>query len=291
MSGFSHARWDPQLADLAARFRVAEPFPHVHLTDFLDLEVVRQGARDFPSPRSGPWITYRHYNERKLGQSRREAFPASLGALVDELCAPGFVRWLSALTGIPDLLADPVLDGGGLHQTERGGYLNIHADFTMHHYQRNWRRRLNLILFLNETWQEDWGGALELWDERIQRCVVKVPPLLNHAVIFETTATSFHGYADPLACPPGTTRKSIALYYYAPGAAERRAARATNYRARPGDGARALGIWCDKTMVALYSRAKSRLGLSDDLASRLHRLAHLGGRPSSRPPAPRTTSS
>jgi hypothetical protein len=39
-------------------------------------------------------------------------------------------------------------------------------------------------------------------------------------VIFSTTDTSFHGHPHPLASPPGTTRKSISLYYYTAGRPE-----------------------------------------------------------------------
>jgi hypothetical protein len=68
--------------------------------------------------------------------------------VADELNSPEFVEWLSELTGIPGLIADTDLEGGGLHQSGRGGFLNIHADFTMHHYHKHWRRRVNLILYL-----------------------------------------------------------------------------------------------------------------------------------------------
>jgi hypothetical protein len=32
--------------------------------------------------------------------------------------------------------------------------------------------------------------------------------------IFTTTNSSFHGHPEPLLCPEGVSRKSIALYYY-----------------------------------------------------------------------------
>jgi len=49
----------------------------------------------------------------------------------------------------------------------------------------------------------------------------------------------------------------------------RRVSRSTNYESRPGDGIRESAlIWADKQFVKLYSRAKTALGLSDDIASR-----------------------
>jgi hypothetical protein len=92
---------------------------------------------------------------------------------------------------------------------------------------------------------------------------------MNHAVIFNTTEESIHGYPDPLTCPADVTRKSIALYYYTEEAQASSAPRATNYRARPGDGARAALIWLDNKMLSIYSWVKRTLGLSDNFASKV----------------------
>ena len=155
-----------------------------------------------------------------------------------------------------------------MHRSERGGFLNVHADFTMHHHKKNWRRRINVIVYLNPDWKPAWGGAIELWNRDMTKCVVSVPPLANHAVIFNTDEHSFHGYADPITCPSGVCRRSLALYYYT---AERdtKVPLSTNYQSRPEDGAlTAALIWGDKQLVRLYSSVKSRLGLTDDFASR-----------------------
>jgi hypothetical protein len=266
---FPYSRWTSALPVLSDRYSRQAPFPHVHLENFLDDEVLYRAIAEFPEVGSGPWVHYKHYNENKLGMTLRDAFPPFIGALVDELNSPAFVRWLSILTGIPGLVADPSLEGGGMHQSGAGGFLNVHADFTRHHHHADWRRRVNVIVYLNRGWQPEWGGSIELWDREMQRPVVRVPPLANNAVIFNTDETSYHGFADSLRCPPNVTRKSLALYYYTVDASDGAPARSTNYQARPGDGGgKAALIWADKTLVAAYSRAKSTLGLSDDFASR-----------------------
>ncbi|HSC28078.1 MAG TPA: hypothetical protein VLD67_12435, partial [Vicinamibacterales bacterium] len=110
---FDYARWGARLGFLSRAYREAEPFPHIELDAFLDEDVARLAVADFPGPRDTEWIQYKHYNEHKLGQSRREEFPPFIGALVDELNSPEFVQFLSALTGIPGLKSDPMLEGGG----------------------------------------------------------------------------------------------------------------------------------------------------------------------------------
>jgi len=274
---FDYQRWSPALPELARRYQAGTPFPHIHLENFLDPAMARALAEEFPAPDSTAWIQYKHHNENKMGLTKRELFPPRLGQVSDELNSPDFLSWLTQLTGIQGLVSDESLEGGGLHQSARGGFLNVHADFTMHHHRKNWRRRINLILYLNEGWREEWGGAIELWDAKMTACVEKVYPLLNHALLFSTDETSYHGFPDPLACPEGVSRKSLALYYYTPETGAVRAGRSTNYRARPGDGpVRSALIWADKQAVHVYSRVKEIFGLSDDFASRV--LGFLSGK-------------
>jgi hypothetical protein len=267
---FPYAKWSVETDGLSRQFRQNRPYSHLHLKGFLDEEIALEMAREFPGLETDAWTSYKHQNENKLGLTKRSLFPVLLGEVVDELNSPPFVRWLSQVTGIPGLLADDTLEGGGLHQSGPGGFLNIHTDFSMHHYHKHWRRRVNLILYLNPNWQEQWGGAIELWDRNVRQCVVRIPPLLNEALIFETNDISYHGFPEALRCPEGESRKSIALYYYTLDSEAHVKARSTNYRPRPEDGAlKSALIWLDKEAVDLYSRAKARFGFSDEFASKM----------------------
>jgi hypothetical protein len=267
---FLRAEWRAQVRSISQVYRAAVPFPHIHLYPFLDERALVGVAAEFPDPHSTEWIRYKHANENKNGLSRRDLFPPHIGELVDELNSPAFVSWISQLTEIPDLVSDPSLEGGGLHQSSRGGFLNVHTDFSVHHHRPNWRRRVNLILYLNSGWQTSWGGALELWDQNMKRCVVSYAPILNHAVIFNTDDHSLHGFPDALQCPEGVSRKSLALYYYTMSAPGKAVVRSTRYRPRPEDGyLKSLMMRLDSRAVDLYSRAKRRFGFSDHIASKL----------------------
>jgi Rps23 Pro-64 3,4-dihydroxylase Tpa1-like proline 4-hydroxylase len=270
---FPYQRWGSRLSALAKQYQENRPCPHILLKDFLDFEVAQDMATQFPQATSDAWTQYKHANENKLGMPKREMFPAPIRAVTDELNSPEFVAWVSELTGIPNLMPDPMLEGGGLHQSGPGGYLNVHTDFSMHHFHTHWHRRVNLILYLNPEWQEEWGGALELWerkDGKMARCAAKYPPLLNHALIFTTDERSLHGFPDPLTCPKGESRKSLALYYYTLERGKKVTSHSTDYFARPQDGWRkAAMIWLDKKAVDLYSRAKARFGFSDEFASKV----------------------
>ena len=267
---FPYSKQSSELSALSRRYQDNSPFPHIRLTDFLDPEVAGAMAEEFPDPGTEAWTHYKHHNENKLGLAKRNLFPPHIGGVTDGLNSTEFVSWLSELTGIPGLVADPSLAGGGLHQSGRGGFLNLHTDFSNHHYQKNWCRRVNLILYLNPDWQEEWGGAIEFWEKSMRCCAAKYPPLFNHAVIFTTCEGSFHGFPDPLQCPANVSRKSLALYYYTVEPIAQSGGRSTDYRARPSDGLlESALIWLDKEAVDLYSRAKARFGFSDKFASKV----------------------
>jgi len=268
------ANLEARLPELRDQYRSAAPFPHIMLDDFLVPDVARRAIEEFPPVDPERWINYVHVNERKFGNTNPRSWGPTLQAVATGLTAEPFVRFLEELTGIESLIVDDAFEGGGLHQSLTGGFLNVHADFTVHPQHRHWRRRVNVLVYLNDEWPAAYGGDLELWSIDMKRCVETIAPVGNRAVIFTTDADSFHGHPDPLRCPPGVARQSMALYYFT--AEDEPMVRSTEYRARPGDGPRSVLIYLDKQVVRNYDRVKRRLGLSDDFASRfLNRLQRL----------------
>jgi hypothetical protein len=268
---FDYDAWEARLPELAKTYRRENPFPHIFLDQFINSNVADEALAQFPSADSGEWIQYRHVSENKLGQNKRDAIPEIHRSIIDEFNSPRFIRFLERMTGIEGLVPDPHLEGGGLHQIRREGFLNLHADFTAHVHQPLWARRVNLLLYLNRDWQDAYGGHLELWDRQMHGCVQKILPVLNRCVVFNTDPDTFHGHPDPLQCPEGQTRKSMALYYYTIEK-EPPARRSTEYRARPQDSAvRAAMIYADKKALRMYDFVKRRFGLDDRLVSRILR--------------------
>lgn len=130
-----------------------------------------------------------------------------------------FLDFLSAITGIENLLPDSTLAGGGNHEIKPGVFLKVHSDFNKHPvYQLD--RRINVLVYLNQDWEEKFGGHFELWNEKMTRCETRILPLFNRVATFSTTSKSYHGHPNALACPEDRSRKSIALYYYTNGRPE-----------------------------------------------------------------------
>jgi Rps23 Pro-64 3,4-dihydroxylase Tpa1-like proline 4-hydroxylase len=247
---------------LADRYQNASPFPHIVIDDFLDADVLRKVLAQFPSSENRNFFD-RDQERLKFQYQPHEVASGLVRNLFAELNSQAFLGFLEAMTGMDGLISDPYFDGGGLHETKRGGHLGIHADFNVHGRLKV-ERKINLLIYLNDDWDDAFGGELELWDRQMTQCVVRVKPVFGRAVIFNTALDSFHGHPDPLNCPPERSRRSIATYYYS--AAESGLAllprRTTNFQPRPGTD--------DKTDWQI----RRRHFVNDWVPPKLQRLAH-----------------
>jgi Rps23 Pro-64 3,4-dihydroxylase Tpa1-like proline 4-hydroxylase len=202
---------------LQKQYVSAEPFSHIVLDGLFDDAALDAVLRDFPDPMSMRWVEFDSPQEKKLGYSHeRSNVSKVIRDFLNDMNSFEMLLWLEALTGIEGLIPDPYFGGGGLHQIEPGGFLKVHADFNVHP-KLKLDRRLNMLIYLNKDWKEQYGGHLELWDRDRKTCRKRVLPTFNRTVVFSTTDTSFHGHPHPLTSPPSVTRKSVSLYYYTAG--------------------------------------------------------------------------
>ena len=195
------------------RYRAAKPFPHIVIDDFVDPGILRTIVEEFRATDRSVWNHTEGLHEQKFSTEDEQGFGPFTRALIHVLNAGPFLTFVEKLTGVKGLISDPYLRGGGLHEIKRGGSLGVHADFN--YYKRlKLYRRLNLIVYLNEGWQDEWGGHLELWEKDGRAPVARVAPIFNRAVMFETSNESYHGHPQPIRCPEDRARQSLALYYY-----------------------------------------------------------------------------
>ena len=203
------------LEALREEFDRASPFPFIKIDQLLDPAFAVEVAASYPSFDEAvvKGRTFTTVNERKKVQITDPAlFPAPVAKLNDLLASPAFLSDLSEATGIPNLLADEELVGGGMHITGPGGRLDVHIDFN-YLEARKLHRRLNLLLYLNPKWDQKWGGHLQLWDKHVKHCEQSFAPSLGRCVIFATSDTSFHG-VTPVSEAAPFPRFSFATYYY-----------------------------------------------------------------------------
>jgi hypothetical protein len=230
------ARMQAEMESAHVSYMNAKPFPHVVFENFFDPALLEQVLTEFPKPGAIRWQSFDNEREIKLASGLETTFGATTRLLMYHLNSFTFLEWLGHVTGIPNLIADPGFEGGGLHQIMPGGKLGVHADFNKHR-RYNLDRRLNLLLYLNKDWREEYGGHLELWDRDMKGCEARVLPVFNRVMVFGTTDFTYHGHPDPLRCPEGMTRKSLALYYFSNGrpAEETTGEHSTLFRERRAD--------------------------------------------------------
>ena len=193
----------------------AKPYPHIVIDDLFDVNFTNSILSEFPQKEKVFWWQYDNVFEKKLAYNNIEKIKGeNIKKYFDIINSEAFVKQLEKLTGISNIQSDSSLFGGGLHKIERGGKLDIHADFQFHRKIKNLRRKLNIITYLNKDWKEEYNGHLELWDKDMQACVTKILPIFNRTVIFYIDEYSYHGHPNILTCPVNMSRKSLASYYY-----------------------------------------------------------------------------
>ena len=220
--------WCRDPAALAECFALSGDVPHIVIDGFFAAPFARELATAFPGrDASDTWHVYDNPLERKRACSHLSRMPPGLAKAVCALCGPSLVEAVRLITGLSkeeDLQADPYCHGGGLHSHGTGDKLDLHLDYSLHPIS-GLERRFNLIVYLTSadtTWEPAYGGALELrgassTDPTLPGDVTAtVLPAFNRAVLFSTTAPSFHGFPTPLTSPPEVRRNSLALYYLTP---------------------------------------------------------------------------
>jgi hypothetical protein len=247
----------PDRESLRRQFMSAEPFPFVKIDNFLDPAFAKEVAAAYPSfeVATAQGKSFKALNERRKVQVTDERlFPAPVAQLNKLLASRTFLADLSYVTGIPNLLADEQLVGGGMHQTGPGGRLDVHVDFNFIQ-DRKLHRRLNLLLYLNPIWEEAWGGHIQLWDKDVKNCRNSFAPRLNRCVIFETSDISFHGVV-PVTAEAPYPRISFATYYYTLEAPPNWDGKlhSTIFKARPEERFRGYVLMPAEKIQALFAR-------------------------------------
>ena len=189
----------------------ATPFPHIVLENFFPKEVLEPVAAEVKNLKEWEKERKKHHQMLKRTTQTLTKMPSKTKSFIRHLNSPNFLQFLEKVTGNTAIIPDPYLEGGGLHSILPGGYLNMHTDYNKHP-KLGLHRILNVLIYLNKGWKEEWKGHLQLGMQTGDHKLV--PPVFNTMVIFRTDDESFHGHPKPLNCPKGVSRDSIALYYF-----------------------------------------------------------------------------
>lgn len=234
-TGFITPRGDEPLGTgLTESYNSAAPFPHIVIDDFLPPELLERVLAHCEQLNPDADVqSFERAQERYKTSFHPDSLDDDLRRLFYSFNSRPFVKLIENITGIKGLVPDPYFLGAGIHEIKQGGHLSVHADFN-HHKIMNLERRINVLIYCNKDWKKEYGGGLELWDERMSKLFHDIVPLFNRCVIFNTTSNSQHGNPQPIDHPLGISRKSIALYYYTATWDGSKRSHTTQFKVRPG---------------------------------------------------------
>ncbi len=160
-------------------------------------------------------VEYNNDCERLKSTSRKwDLLPPQIVNVFQKLRHPDFITQIAKAFQIDELVDDPFVHGGGLHVVWPGGSLQTHVDYEIHPKLSQFERRINVIQFLHNEWNPNWGGELVLLDPADETTAAVIPPTPGSIVAFECGPVSFHR-VNPVH-HRGMPRVTAAVYFLAP---------------------------------------------------------------------------
>lgn len=194
-------------------FEKKKPFPYVIIDNFLPKKSAKEIFDNFPILGKTYLDRSQKYQKTKHLSRDIHLMPEIIRELLMELNSGLFIDFLEKITNIEGLIPDPHYIGAGIHQLHNGGFLKIHRDF-LRHKKNHTTRVLNLLIYFNKNWKKKYRGNLEFYSDPNSKPKVKIEPIFNRVVIFQTNLNSWHGYPEPLNLPENYYRNALVCYYY-----------------------------------------------------------------------------
>jgi hypothetical protein len=124
-------------------YQNAKPFPNIIIDDFINPVVAMQCFSELKNTNfwvtedgNNPYMTdnqvnkwFTPWDDASVEQLRYET--PTVSTVLRYFNSPIFLQFLKDLTGIPNLIPDPHLWGGGCHKINNGGRLNLHVDYNI----------------------------------------------------------------------------------------------------------------------------------------------------------------
>jgi Rps23 Pro-64 3,4-dihydroxylase Tpa1-like proline 4-hydroxylase len=202
---------------LSHAFATAAPFPHLIIDNLFSAELLESLIEDFTILSRHQWRRKTTPEESNYRSRIDSVLPHASTTYFSQLYSKPFVTAIEEITGISSLIPDPILLGGGLHESRSGDRFNIHVDFARH-ARTLLPNELAVITYLNKNWEDHYGGSLELWDRERRSCIKRIVPIFGRTVILKRSPSSWHGHTEPVCAPDGRPRRSITGYFYGRGA-------------------------------------------------------------------------
>jgi len=248
-----------KVAELKVEFNSNTPCKFILLENFLSEAAANTLYENFPKMEEMN-VKRKSINENKREEYHFEKFHPIFEQVRTAIRSKEMIEVWQEISGLYDL--ELTLDGYGcgIHQGANGSFVDVHLDYNMH-TEKNLFRRLNILIYLNKHWKEEYGGHLELWDEKVTQMQKAVLPSFNRAVIFRTDEISQHGVRK-VTCPENESRKSFYGFYFTPLGDDFKY-RDSKFTARPEEGVlKGMVVSTKETLKINIKRFLKAIGIS-----------------------------
>ena len=207
--------WVNNIHLLSEEYKNNKPYPYVIINDFLNSSFINDIYNEYNEHSNdlSDWHFYNNPLEVKYAYDNINKCGKNIQKLFELYSSKECIELFNTLSGINTLEYDSTLHGCGLHLMPRNGRLAMHLDYEKHPILENKQRRMNIILYINKTWNTEWNGSTKLFYKDLNNSFIESPILYNTAIVFQTNDISWHGVPDKINCPINESRKSIAYYY------------------------------------------------------------------------------
>lgn len=223
------AKLEAQQQDLTTQFHATrqQVVGHFVVDNFLPEEIANAIYHAFPNNEVMRLMD--SFRERKLTYKQLDNTHVLLKNITFAIQSPRVIAIVEKITGIAKQTPDNSLYAGGISKMCKGHFLNPHLD-NSHDGERNRYRTVNLLYYVSPAWKVEFGGNLELWDQKVKTPTV-IASLFNRFVVMETNRKSWHSVSPVLV---EKERCCVSNYYFSQQSPEgEEYFNVTSFNARP----------------------------------------------------------
>lgn len=191
---------------------LASPYTVRVIDNAFEESLVRAADVSWPGLDWEWWHVYRDKDASKYASRSVQSAPTACLKLLHKMSEYPVHETLGNIQSA-GIFPDFSFYGGGLHALTPGGYLRRHVD-ALDHPQHPWQRAVNLILYVNEGWKEEWGGAFEIY--RGTELAHLIEPKFNRLVVFCPNDEAWHG-VQQVSQDAKQFRRSLATFFWRKG--------------------------------------------------------------------------
>ena len=194
-------------------FHQNKPFPHLVMDNFLSKDFFEKLKNDKLKIEYSFGKNFLTDLEKNKWISKNTDLPEKIKSIIDELNKDVWIKNLSQLSDLSNVFSTSVGNTklANYHVMKKDGYLGPHVDHS-DDPETGLPHVLNLIIYLSNEWDDEWGGSTLLYNKNGKKIINEVKYVPNRAVIFLHTPYSFHGVKQIVNNK--INRTSIYIDYY-----------------------------------------------------------------------------